>query len=121
MPFPSDASDSPAGVKRNRAAAESLSRYWRSNVKVLIVLLLAWAAVGLGCGVLFADWLNHYSLGGYKLGFWFAQQGSIIGFVLIILLYCVTMNRLDAKHHRELEELGAVKPSEESDSAGGAS
>lgn len=73
----------------------------------MATLTVAWAALGLGCGVLFADVLNQYQLPGtgYPLGFWFAQQGSIIAFVLIILTYCVLMNRLDAKHHGELEEL----------------
>ncbi|MEM9754119.1 MAG: DUF4212 domain-containing protein, partial [Planctomycetota bacterium] len=57
--------------------------------------------VGLGCGVLWADWLNHWAIGGVPLGFWFAQQGSIATFVVLILIYAITMNRLDAKFHRE--------------------
>jgi putative solute:sodium symporter small subunit len=70
------------------------------------VLLACWAVVGLGCGVLFADWLNQFKpFGGFPLGFWFAQQGSIIGFVLIILIYAIAMNRLDKKHHDELTRL----------------
>jgi len=87
------------------AVAEALKRYWRTNVTIMAVLLTIWAAVGLGCGVLFADFLNAYSLGGYPLGFWFAQQGSIITFVLIILTYCILLNRLDNKHHEELERI----------------
>ena len=89
------------------AVHASLDRYWRTNVLVMMVLLLIWAAVGLGCGVLFADTLNQYNLpgNGYPLGFWFAQQGSIIVFVLLILVYCVFMNKLDKRHHAELEEL----------------
>ncbi len=72
----------------------------------MAVLLVIWAFFGLGCGVLFADYLNEqYSLGGYPLGFWFAQQGSIIAFVLIILVYCILLNRLDNKHHAELQAL----------------
>ena len=82
---------------------DSLRRYWRSNVKIMMVLLGVWAACGLGCGVLFADALNAYSLGGYPLGFWFAQQGSIIVFVVLILIYALLLNRLDAKHHAEIE------------------
>ncbi|MEM7625315.1 MAG: DUF4212 domain-containing protein [Planctomycetota bacterium] len=78
-------------------------RYWRSNVTVMVVLLLIWAFVGLGCGILWADWLNDRgSLGGVPLGFWFAQQGSIATFVFIILFYAITMNRLDARYHREV-------------------
>ena len=89
------------------AVRASLKRYWRMNVIYTIVLLVFWAAVGLGCGVLIADWLNLYKLPGtgFPLGFWFAHQGSIIVFVLLILAYCLLMNRLDTKHHNELEQL----------------
>ncbi len=85
----------------------SLERYWRRNILFTIVLLVFWAAVGLGSGVLLADWLNLYKLPGtgFPLGFWFAHQGSIIVFVLLILAYCLLMNRLDTKHHNELEQL----------------
>jgi len=82
-----------------------IDQYWRSNIMIMIVLLIVWAAAGLGCGVLFADTLNQYSIGGAPLGFWFAQQGSIIIFVLCILVYCVLLNRLDAKHHEQLQAL----------------
>ena len=86
----------------------SIDRYWRSNLRVMVGLLLVWAAVGLGCGVLLADSLNRFRLGGFPLGFWFAQQGSIITFVLLILIYALVLNRLDARHHRELERLRAL-------------
>lgn len=69
------------------------------------VLLTIWAIVGLGCGILFADVLNQFKLGGYPLGFWFAQQGSIMTFVIIILVYCILLNRLDNKHQHELEKI----------------
>ncbi len=84
-----------------------LKRYWRKNIMFTIVLLVFWAAAGLGCGVLLADRLNFYKLPGtgFPLGFWFAHQGSIIIFVLLILAYCLFMNRLDTKHHNELEQL----------------
>jgi putative solute:sodium symporter small subunit len=80
----------------------AIDRYWRSNVRLMAVLLVIWAVAGLGCGVLFADALNGFRLGGFPLGFWFAQQGSIVVFVLLILVYGLAMNRLDARHHREL-------------------
>lgn len=88
-----------------------LLKYWATNVRIMLLLLLLWLAVGLGCGILLADWLNTFRLfdTGYPLGFWFAQQGSIIGFVCIILLYCLFMNRLDRKHHRDLEQIGPKK------------
>lgn len=69
--------------------------YWRRNVTYLAVLLCIWFAVSLGCGVLFVDQLDQVRLGGFKLGFWFAQQGSIFVFVVLIFIYVVLMNRLD--------------------------
>jgi putative solute:sodium symporter small subunit len=90
-----------------KSGAETMSqRYWRRNVRIMATLIFVWALAGLGAGVLFADRLNAYTLPGtgYPLGFWFAHQGSIIGFVLIILVYCLLMNRLDAEHHREIEQ-----------------
>ncbi len=75
--------------------------YWRKNVTIMIVLLAIWAFVGLGCGVLFADWLNQFSLGGFPLGFWFAQQGSIIVFIILILIYAILLNRLDNEYAGE--------------------
>ena len=80
-------------------------RYWRRNVTLMIFLLGLWAFVGLGCGILWADVLNEAaSIGGVPLGFWFAQQGSILTFVFIILAYAITMNRLDDKYHREVKD-----------------
>jgi len=77
-----------------------LRSYWRSNLSLMLVLLLIWAAVGLGCGILFADKLNAFKLPGtgYPLGFWFAQQGSILVFVLLVLIYALSMNRIDRIH-----------------------
>ena len=89
----------------NPLVAASLRRYWRSNLIIMAVLLTIWAVVGLGCGILFADWLNQFKLGGFPLGFWFAQQGSIITFVILILIYCILLNRLDRRHHDELQAL----------------
>jgi putative solute:sodium symporter small subunit len=83
----------------------SLDRYWKANVWIMRVLLLIWAAVGLGAGILFADKLNAYSFAGFPLGFWFAQQGSIFIFVVLILVYCIMMNKLDTKHHDEIQNI----------------
>ena len=88
----------------------SLRRYWRANVTLMAVLLSVWAFVGLGCGVLLADYLNQYHIAGFPLGFWFAQQGSIIVFVLLILIYALAMNRLDRKHHDELQAIRRALP-----------
>lgn len=81
-------------------------RYWRANTVFMSVLLTVWAVAGLGCGVLFADSLNDASIGGFPLGFWFAQQGSIIVFVLLILVYAIGMNRLDRRYRDEVEGNG---------------
>ena len=94
----------PVDLEDPRVVA-SIDRYWKTNVRIMVVLLLVWAAAGLGCGVLFADTLNQIQFAGFPLGFWFAQQGAIIVFVLCILIYCVLLNRLDKKHHDELQQL----------------
>ena len=90
---------------RDPRVAEAIDRYWRRNVTVMAILLSIWAVAGLGCGVLFADALNRFRFGGFPLGFWFAQQGSILVFVLLVLVYGLVLNRLDARHHRELESI----------------
>ena len=82
--------------------------YWRNNVRIMSVLLAVWALVGLGCGILWADWLNQWQLGGVPLGFWFAQQGSIATFVVLILIYALVMNWLDANYHRQAATLRAT-------------
>ena len=90
-------------LERKRVQAV-LERYWRANLRVMAGLLLVWAGVSFGCGILFADRLNEFRLPftGFPLGFWFAQQGSIAVFVVCILVYCLAMNRLDRRHHEEL-------------------
>lgn len=80
------------------AIPEKARKYWRENIKYLTILLLIWFAVSFGCGILFKDFLNRYSMGGFKLGFWFAQQGSIYVFVILIFVYVWLMNRLDKKY-----------------------
>lgn len=73
-------------------------RYWRTNLKYLSILLLIWFAVSYGAGILFKDFLDQFQIGGFKLGFWFAQQGSIYVFVVLIFVYVWLMNRLDKKY-----------------------
>ena len=72
-------------------------QYWRMNLRYLAILLTIWFAVSFGCGILFVDELNRLRIGGAKLGFWFAQQGSIYVFVVLIFVYVYLMNRLDRK------------------------
>jgi len=77
---------------------KNLSDYWQKNIKYLVILLSIWAFVSFGCGILFADALNSIRIGGFKMGFWFAQQGSIYVFVILIFVYVRLMNKLDKKH-----------------------
>lgn len=74
------------------------SRYWQQNIKYLAILLSIWFAVSFGAGILLKDFLNAIELGGFKLGFWFAQQGSIYVFVVLIFIYVRIMNKLDKKY-----------------------
>jgi putative solute:sodium symporter small subunit len=71
--------------------------YWKKNIQYISILLSIWFLVSFGCGILFVEQLNTIQIGGFKLGFWFAQQGSIYVFVAVIFTYIFLMNRLDAK------------------------
>lgn len=77
----------------------SRASYWKANLRVVALLLVIWFVVSYGCGVLFVDTLNRVRLPGtgFKLGFWFAQQGSIYVFVALIFVYVFLMNRLDRR------------------------
>ena len=77
---------------------DSFQKYWHHNLKIISILLFFWFIVSFGCGILFAEQLNGINIGGFKLGFWFAQQGSIFSFVIIIFTYIYIMNRLDKKY-----------------------
>ena len=72
--------------------------YWRSNLRILSILLSIWFIVSFGFGIIFSDFLDQFQIGGFKLGFWFAQQGSIYLFVLLIFIYIHLMNKLDKKY-----------------------
>ena len=69
--------------------------YWNSNLKIVSVLLVIWFLVSFGFGILFSDFLDQIKIGGFKLGFWFAQQGSIYIFVVLIFAYVYLMQKLD--------------------------
>ena len=71
--------------------------YWKTNLKYLVILLSIWFTVSFGFGILLVDTLNQIQMGGFKLGFWFAQQGTIYVFVILIFIYIYLMNRLDHK------------------------
>lgn len=74
---------------------KSPQQYWKKNLRMLSILLAIWFLVSYGCGILFAEALNVYKIGGFPLGFWFAQQGCIYVFVILIFVYVWYMNRLD--------------------------
>lgn len=76
---------------------DKAQQYWKANLSLVILCLVIWFIVSFGFGILFADALNGVQLGGYKLGFWFAQQGSIYVFVALIFFYASRMNKLDKK------------------------
>lgn len=77
---------------------EDAAAYWSANVKLMLTLLVIWFVVSFGCGVILVDFLNQFRIGGYKLGFWFAQQGSIYVFVILIFYYARKMGQLDRKY-----------------------
>ena len=74
-------------------------------MRLTLALLVIWASAGLGCGVLFADALNEFTFLGFPLGFWFAQQGAILTFVILILVYALAMARLDRRLKAELQAI----------------
>ena len=76
-------------------ANNQLQAYWKKNLRYLLILLLIWFVVSFGFGILLAEPLNAFKIINIPLGFWFAQQGSIYAFVLIIVVYILLMNRLD--------------------------
>ena len=78
--------------------SKNLKNYWTTNLKYLAILLLIWFLASYGAGILWADSLNQIRLGGFKLGFWFAQQGSIYVFLILIYVYVRLMNKLDHKY-----------------------
>ena len=73
----------------------SMEKYWQKNIKYVLLLLSIWFICSYGFGVLLADQLNAIRLGGFKLGFWFAQQGALYVFVVLIFVYVYLMNKLD--------------------------
>ena len=76
----------------------NLKNYWKRNLRYLTILLVIWFMVSYGFGILFVDQLNSIKIGGFKLGFWFAQQGSIYVFLVLIWVYVFLMNKLDKEY-----------------------
>ena len=80
-------------MKKNNAKV-----YWKENIRYVLILLAIWFLVSYGAGIIFKDELNQIKIGGFKLGFWFAQQGSMYVFVILIFVYVRLMNKLDKKY-----------------------
>ena len=78
--------------------------YWKSNLKIVLSLLVVWFLVYFRFGIIWSDALDNIQIGGFKLGFWFAQQGSIFVFVILIFIYVFLLNRLDKKHFSKSSE-----------------
>jgi putative solute:sodium symporter small subunit len=83
----------------SKLTEEEAQAYWRRNISLMIRLLVVWFAVSYGCGILLFDFLNQIQIGGYKLGFWFAQQGSLYVFIVLIFYYARKMAALDREFH----------------------
>jgi putative solute:sodium symporter small subunit len=94
------------GVERARAA------YWRKNLRLLVGLLAVWFGCSFGLGILLVEPLDRIHVGGFPLGFWFAQQGSIYIFIVLILVYARRMDRVDAEYARDAAREAADGPSD---------
>ncbi len=80
---------------------KSYKNYWKANIRYVLILIAIWFIVSYGFGIFFVETLNKVRIGGFKLGFWFAHQGSIYVFVVLIFVYVWLMNRLDKKYDVE--------------------
>tara|TARA_B100001121_G_scaffold122548_1_gene107421 strand:+ start:6634 stop:6891 length:258 start_codon:yes stop_codon:yes gene_type:complete len=78
--------------------------YWKANIRLLLVLLSIWFMIWFGFGIILSDFLDQFSIGGFKLGFWFAQQGSIYGFVILIFVYVFAMSHIEKKLNNNNKE-----------------
>jgi len=79
-------------------------RYWRANIRLVLILLTVWAIASFGLSIFFVEPLNKVRVGGFPLGFWFAQQGAILVFVVLIWIYARSMDRLDGQFRDEEEK-----------------
>ncbi len=87
-------------------APETKGGFWRANVRLTILLLAVWALVSFGFGIVLREPLDAFSIGGAPLGFWFAQQGAIYVFVVLIFVYAALMSRLERKERRRAAQAG---------------
>ena len=92
------AEDSGTSDTEERVTRAKHASYWRSNLRLMAALLAVWFVVPFGLGIVFVEPLNEIHIGGFPLGFWFAQQGSIYVFIVLVLVYALLMHRLDRDH-----------------------
>ena len=83
---------------KDDSSSDVQKNYWKANLSLTFKLLFIWFVVSFGCGILFKEQLDQFSVGGAPLGFWMAQQGSILFFVLLLIAYSYFMNKLDKEH-----------------------
>ncbi|WP_107711690.1 DUF4212 domain-containing protein [Oceanicaulis sp.] len=94
----------PQGASGDHTISEDkYRRYWQENLNLMGILLAIWFTVSYGFGILFRDFLDNFSIGGAPLGFWFAQQGAIYVFVILIFVYSALMHRIERKYDVENE------------------
>jgi putative solute:sodium symporter small subunit len=98
MSAPPDTLGSQSAQKAAPATDSRFAEYWRANIRLMLVLLAIWFIVSFGAGILFVDLLDQIRIGGFKLGFFFAQQGAIYVFVVLIFYYAWKMNRLERQY-----------------------
>ena len=85
-------------IKDNEHKMADNKDYWKENISLIIKCLTIWFIVSYGCSIIFVEVLNNIRLGGYKLGFWFAQQGSIYTFVILIFYYVYEIDKIDKRY-----------------------
>ena len=83
---------------------KSASNYWKANIKLVFSLLCIWFLISFAGGILFVDFLDGIRFGGFKLGFWISQQGSIFVFIALIFTYIRAMDKLDSQYKQEPTE-----------------
>ena len=86
------------------ANSNEQKHYWKVNIRIMSILLSIWFLVSFGFSIIFVDKLNELNLFGFKFGFWWAQQGSIFTFVLLVFVYSILMNKVDREYQEEIKE-----------------
>ncbi len=90
--------ESPDAPEQDRETSANETAYWSQNIRLLWTLMTIWFVVSFGAGILFRDFLDQFALGGDPLGFWFAQQGAIYFFILLIIFYSVRMRQIERQY-----------------------